>query len=144
MIEHLSNKKVVLDTCFIGALLNRQHSHYRRANEIYDTLTDKSHSVQIMIPTIVLAEMSGLGLEENAVNDFLKSGHFQIKAHTSRPAYDTKPVMGILKSCGRSEYNPKSTNMSVSGRAENRRTEIIIMPKLEEFMQLMDVAPVKK
>ena len=45
---------------------------------------------------------------------------------------------------GRSEYNPKSTNMSVSGRAENRRTEIIIMPKLEEFMQLMDVAPVKK
>lgn len=45
---------------------------------------------------------------------------------------------------GRSEYNPKSTNMSVSGRAENRRTEIIIMPKLDEFMQLMDIAPVKK
>lgn len=44
---------------------------------------------------------------------------------------------------GRSEYNPKSTNMSVSGRAENRRTEIIIMPKLDEFMKLMDIAPVK-
>lgn len=29
----------------------------------------------------------------------------------------------------RSEYNPKSTNMSVSGRAENRRTEIIINAK---------------
>lgn len=42
---------------------------------------------------------------------------------------------------GRSEYNPKSTNMSVSGRAENRRTEIIIMPKLDEFMQLMNIAP---
>lgn len=45
---------------------------------------------------------------------------------------------------GRSEYNPKTTNASVSGRAENRRTEIIIMPKLDEFMKLMDVAPVKK
>ena len=45
---------------------------------------------------------------------------------------------------GRSEYNPKSTNASVSGRAENRRTEIIIMPKLDEFMKLMDIAPVKK
>lgn len=45
---------------------------------------------------------------------------------------------------GRSEYNPKSTNSSISGRAENRRTEIIIMPKLDEFMQLMDIAPVKK
>lgn len=45
---------------------------------------------------------------------------------------------------GRSEYNPKSTNMSVSGRATNRRTEIIIMPKLDEFMKLMNIAPSKK
>jgi len=45
---------------------------------------------------------------------------------------------------GRSEYNPKTTNASVSGRAENRRTEIIIMPKLDEFMKLMDIAPAKK
>ena len=44
---------------------------------------------------------------------------------------------------GRSEYNPKTTNASVSGRAENRRTEIIIMPKLDEFMKLMDIAPMK-
>lgn len=44
---------------------------------------------------------------------------------------------------GRSEYNPKTTNMSVTGRAENRRTEIIIMPKLDEFMKLMDIAPAK-
>ena len=44
---------------------------------------------------------------------------------------------------GRSEYNPKTTNASVSGRSENRRTEIIIMPKLDEFMKLMDIAPVK-
>lgn len=42
---------------------------------------------------------------------------------------------------GRSEYNPKTTNASVSGRAENRRTEIIIMPKLDEFMKLMNIAP---
>lgn len=45
---------------------------------------------------------------------------------------------------GRSEYNPKTTNMSISGRTENRRTEIIIMPKLDEFMKLMDIAPIKK
>lgn len=45
---------------------------------------------------------------------------------------------------GRSEYNPKTTNASVSGRTENRRTEIIIMPKLDEFMKLMDIAPTKR
>lgn len=44
---------------------------------------------------------------------------------------------------GRSEYNPKATNMSVTGRGENRRTEIIIMPKLDEFMKLMDITPKK-
>ncbi len=44
---------------------------------------------------------------------------------------------------GRSEFNPKATNMSVSGRAENRRTEIIILPKLDEFMKLMDITPKK-
>lgn len=44
---------------------------------------------------------------------------------------------------GRSEYNPKTTNASVSGRSENRRTEIIIMPKLDEFMKLMEIAPKK-
>ncbi|WP_139421963.1 OmpA family protein [Chryseobacterium mulctrae] len=44
---------------------------------------------------------------------------------------------------GRSEYNPKATNMSISGRSENRRTEIIIMPKLDEFMKLMDITPKK-
>ena len=45
---------------------------------------------------------------------------------------------------GRGEFDPKTTNASVSGRAENRRTEIIIMPKLEEFMKLMNIAPIKK
>lgn len=45
---------------------------------------------------------------------------------------------------GRGEYNPKTTNASVSGRAENRRTEIIIMPKLDEFMKLMNIAPSNK
>ena len=45
---------------------------------------------------------------------------------------------------GRGEFNPKTTNASVSGRAENRRTEIIIMPKLEEFIKLMNIAPIKK
>lgn len=44
---------------------------------------------------------------------------------------------------GNSEYQPKTTNDSISGRAQNRRTEIIIMPKLDEFMKLMDIAPVK-
>lgn len=42
---------------------------------------------------------------------------------------------------GRSEFQPKSANATAAGKAENRRTEIIILPKLDEFFKLMEVQP---
>lgn len=39
---------------------------------------------------------------------------------------------------GRSEYIPKDVNTSVIGRALNRRTEIIIIPKLDQFFKLLE------
>ncbi len=38
---------------------------------------------------------------------------------------------------GRSEYIPKATNETKEGRALNRRTEIIILPKLDQFFNLL-------
>ena len=38
---------------------------------------------------------------------------------------------------GKSEYSPKASNDDSLGRAANRRTEILILPKLDEFFQLM-------
>ncbi|MEZ5026808.1 MAG: OmpA family protein [Chitinophagales bacterium] len=40
---------------------------------------------------------------------------------------------------GRSEYNPKVANDSKVNKATNRRTEIIIMPKLDEFFKLLEI-----
>ncbi|TDL99791.1 MAG: hypothetical protein C4K58_00625 [Flavobacteriaceae bacterium] len=42
---------------------------------------------------------------------------------------------------GHSQYQPKASNGNTEGRALNRRTEILILPKLDEFMKLMDIAP---
>ena len=42
---------------------------------------------------------------------------------------------------GRGEYNPIATNGSEIGKQRNRRTQIIITPKLDQFMDLIDKAP---
>jgi Flagellar motor protein len=46
-----------------------------------------------------------------------------------------------LTAAGRGEYNPVAGNDSESGKTRNRRTQIIITPKLDQFMELIDKAP---
>ena len=45
---------------------------------------------------------------------------------------------------GRGEYNPVTTNDTEVGKMRNRRTQIIITPKLDQFMDLIDKAPEKE
>ena len=42
-----------------------------------------------------------------------------------------------LTAGGRGEYNPIADNSSASGKSQNRRTQIIITPKLDQFMGLI-------
>ncbi len=46
-----------------------------------------------------------------------------------------------LTAGGRGEYNPLQPNTSELGKQRNRRTQIIITPKLDQFMELIDKAP---
>ncbi|HIU89388.1 MAG TPA: OmpA family protein [Candidatus Caccomonas pullistercoris] len=46
-----------------------------------------------------------------------------------------------LTAAGRGEYNPIADNTTAVGRQRNRRTQIIITPKLDQFMDLIDQAP---
>ena len=48
-----------------------------------------------------------------------------------------------LTAGGRGEYNPLTTNNTEVGKQRNRRTQIIITPKLDQFMELIDQAPEK-
>ena len=53
--------------------------------------------------------------------------------------FDVNPAR--LSAAGRGEYNPIADNTTELGRQRNRRTEIIITPKLDEFLDLIDKAP---
>ena len=46
-----------------------------------------------------------------------------------------------LTAGGRGEYNPLQPNTTDVGKMRNRRTQIIITPKLDEFMELIGQAP---
>jgi chemotaxis protein MotB len=46
-----------------------------------------------------------------------------------------------LTAGGRGEYNPIADNSTPTGKAQNRRTQIIITPKLDQFMDLIGKAP---
>lgn len=46
-----------------------------------------------------------------------------------------------LTAGGRGEYNPVADNDTPEGMARNRRTQIIITPKLDQFMDLIGQAP---
>lgn len=46
-----------------------------------------------------------------------------------------------LTAGGRGEYNPIADNTTANGKMKNRRTQIIITPKLDQFMDLIDKAP---
>ena len=49
-----------------------------------------------------------------------------------------------LTAGGRGEYNPLQPNDTELGKQRNRRTQIIITPKLDEFMELIGEAPETK
>ena len=53
--------------------------------------------------------------------------------------YDVDPKR--MTAGGRGEYNPLTSNNTEVGKQRNRRTQIIITPKLDQFMDLIDKAP---
>jgi len=52
---------------------------------------------------------------------------------------DYKIAPTRMTASGKGEYFPKADNETPEGRAKNRRTEIILSPKLDELMKLLKI-----
>ena len=46
-----------------------------------------------------------------------------------------------LVAAGRSEYLPLESNDTAEGRSRNRRTRIVILPKLDQFFDILEQKP---
>ncbi len=71
-----------------------------------------------------------------ADNWALSSARAQAIVKALSKQYGVDP--GRLSAAGRGEFAPKADNSTAEGRAANRRTEIILTPKLDQFFKLLE------
>lgn len=121
-----------------------------------DNLLFKSGSSTVEAKGKEALKLLGEVLDKNTDIDILVEGHTDnvpIKTSVYKDNWDLSvaratSIVRILSvdykitptrmtASGKGEYFPKSDNETAEGRAKNRRTEIILSPKLDEIMQLL-------
>lgn len=121
-----------------------------------DKLLFKSGSSTVEVKGREALKLLGGVLEKNIDIDILVEGHTDnvpIKTTIYKDNWDLSvaratSIVRILTSdykiaptrltaSGKGEYFPKADNESPEGRAKNRRTEIILSPKLDELLQFL-------
>ena len=131
-----------------------------RNGKVYVSMSDKllfkSGSAAVESKGIQALKVLGDVLNKNPDIDILVEGHTDnvpIRTSIYRDNWDLsvaratsivriltsdyKVTPSRLTASGKGEYYPKADNETAEGRAGNRRTEIILSPKLEEIMQLL-------
>jgi len=121
-----------------------------------DKLLFKSGSSAVEIKGKEALKLLGDVLDKNTDIDILVEGHTDnvpIKTSIYKDNWDLSVARATsivriltidykiaptrLTASGKGEYFPKSDNETTEGRTKNRRTEIILSPKMDEIMQLL-------
>jgi chemotaxis protein MotB len=123
-----------------------------------DKLLFKSGSSAVEAKGKEALKLLGDVLDKNTDIDILVEGHTDnvpIKTNIYKDNWDLSvaratSIVRILSvdykigptrmtASGRGEYFPKAGNDTAEGKAKNRRTEIILSPKLDEIMKLLEI-----
>lgn len=121
-----------------------------------DKLLFKSGSASIETKGIEAIKVLAEVLDKNNDIDILVEGHtdsIPIKTAVFKDNWDLSVVRATsivriltsdykinptrLIASGKGEFSPRASNSTTEGRASNRRTEIILSPKLDEIMKLL-------
>jgi len=135
-------------------------SVYIKNGKVYVSLSDKllfkSGSAAVESKGIEAIQVLADVLNKNNDIDILVEGHtdnIPIKTALYQDNWDLSAARAIsivriltneyninptrLTASGKGEFSPRSPNVTPEGRASNRRTEIILSPKLDELMKLL-------
>jgi len=130
--------------------------------KVYVSMSDKllfrSGSAQVEQKGQEALRLLGGVLNKNADIDILVEGHTDnvpIKTSLYKDNWDLSvaratAIVRILvddfriaptrmTASGKGEYFPRADNSTADGRARNRRTEIVLSPKLDEIMKLLNI-----
>ena len=133
---------------------------YIKNGKVYVSLSDKllfkSGSAAVESKGIEAIQVLADVLNKNNDIDILVEGHtdnIPIKTALYQDNWDLSAARAIsivriltneyninptrLTASGKGEFSPRSPNVTPEGRASNRRTEIILSPKLDELMKLL-------
>lgn len=135
-------------------------SVYIKNGKVYVSLSDKllfrSGSAAVETKGVEAIKVLADVLNKNNDIDILVEGHtdnIPIKTAQYHDNWDLSAARAIsivriltdeykisplrLTASGKGEFSPRATNSTPEGRASNRRTEIILSPKLDELMKLL-------
>jgi len=132
-----------------------------KGNAVYVSISDrmlfKTGSSRISKNALSVLEKVSLIINDNEEIDVLIEGHtdpIPISNNSYKDNWDLSvsratAVVRILQNqfevepsrltaSGKAEFTPKYENETMTGRSQNRRTEIIIKPKLDQFFKLLE------
>lgn len=115
------------------------------------TVSDRAKEVLGKVATVVNSrpemEVQVEGYTDNVpINTDCLKDNWDLSVHRATSVVrvlqnDFQVDAGRLIAAGRSEYVPLESNDTAEGRATNRRTRIVILPKLEEFFEILEQSP---
>ncbi|PCI35823.1 MAG: hypothetical protein COB60_01575 [Flavobacteriaceae bacterium] len=112
-------------------------------------ISDKATSVLAKVAAVVNAQSADMEVMVEGYTDNISISTTGIKDNWDLSVKRATSVVRVLQNkfnvapsrlvaAGRGEYTPIDSNDTVEGRAKNRRTRIVLMPKLDQFFDILN------